>query len=119
MIAGQHHEWGQAYRDGSLLCGRVRVTFSRDDRLGLAPRERRTVIARFEDRMHPALRAELAELARRRGAAARRAAERMEPIVLMVGDPRDGRERIVGRIAPPQTRRDDLREVEFAVRELA
>jgi len=37
----------------------------------------------------------------------------------MVGDPRDGRVRIVGRIAPPQTRRGDLREVEFAVRELA
>ncbi|MGH2941446.1 MAG: hypothetical protein ACRDLN_01535 [Solirubrobacteraceae bacterium] len=118
VIEGQRHEWGQAYRDGSLVCRRVRVTFGRDDRLGLAPRERRTVIARFEDRMHPLLRAELAELARRRGAAARRAAERMEPIVLMVGDPRDGRERIIGRIVPSPTRRGDLREVEFGLREL-
>ena len=118
-IDGRRHAWAQAYRDGSLVSGRVRVTFARDDRLGLAPRERRTVIARFEDRVHPALRAELAELARRRGAAALRAAERIEPIVLMVGNPRGGRERIVGRIVPPQTRRGDLREIEFRLRELA
>ena len=119
MSTGQRHEWGQAYRDGSLVCGRVRVTFGRDDRLGLAPRERRTVVARFEDRLHPALRSELAELARRRGAAARRAAERIEPIVLMVGDPREGRERIVGRIVPVQTRGGELCDVEFVLRELA
>ena len=115
----QRREWGQAYRDGSLVCERVHVTFGDDDRLGLAPRERRTIIARFEDRLQPELRDELTELARRRGAAARRAAERMAPIVLMVGDPHDGRERIVGRIVPPQTRHGDLRDVEFAVRELA
>ena len=116
---GRRHAWGQAYRDGSLVCGRVHVTFGRDERVGLAPRERRTVDARFEDRLHPALRAELVELARRRGAAARRAAERMEPIVLMVGDPRNGRERITGRIVPPQERRGDLRDIAFGLRELA
>lgn len=118
-IDGRRHAWGQAYRDGSLVCGRVHVTFGRDERIGLAPRERRMVLARFEDRLHPALRAELAELARRRGAAARRAAERIEPIVLMVGDPRDGRERIVGRIVPPQARRGALRDIAFELRELA
>ncbi len=117
-IDGRRHAWGQAYRDGSLVCGRVHITFGRDERLGLAPRERRTVLARFEDRLHPALRAELAELARRRGAAARRAAERMEPIVLTVGDPRESRERIVGRIVPPQTRRGALRDIPFELREL-
>lgn len=115
-IDGRRHAWGQAYRDGSLVCGRVHVTFGRDERVGLAPRERRTVLARFEDRLHPALRA---ELARRRGAAAQRAAERMEPIVLMVGDPREGRERIIGRIVAPQTRRGDLRDIAFGLRELA
>lgn len=94
------------------------MTFARDERLGLAPHERRTVIARFEDRLDPELRAELAEVAQRRGAAALRAAERMEPIVLIVGDPRHDRERIVGEIAPPQTRRGDLRDVEFGLREL-
>lgn len=97
----------------------MHVTFRHDDRLGLAARERRSVVARFEDRLHPALRAELAELARGRGAAARRAAERMEPLVLVVGDPRLGCERIVGRLVPPQTRRGDLRDVEFGLRELA
>jgi hypothetical protein len=115
----RRYAWGQAYRDGSLICGRVHVTFGRDDRLGLAPRERRNVVARFEDRLHPTLRSELTELARRRGAAARRAAERIEPIVILVGDPRHGRERIVGRLVPPQVRRGDLRDVEFGLRELA
>jgi hypothetical protein len=57
-------------------------------------------------------------LTRRRGAAARRAAERIEPIVLMVGDPLHGRERIVGRLAPPQLRHGDLRQIEFELREL-
>jgi hypothetical protein len=59
----------------------------------------------------------LAELAHRRGAPARRAAERMEPIVLVIDDPRHGRDRIVGRIEPPHTRRSDLRDVEFRLRE--
>jgi hypothetical protein len=115
----RRYAWGQAYRDGSLICGRVHVTFGRDDRLGLAPRERRNVVARFDDRLHPTLRSELTELARRRAAAARRAAERIEPIVILVGDPRHGRERIVGRLVPPQVRRGDLRDVEFGLRELA
>ncbi|MGH2941327.1 MAG: hypothetical protein ACRDLN_00930 [Solirubrobacteraceae bacterium] len=116
--AQSRYAWGQAYRDGSLVCGRVHVTLGRDERLGLAPRERRTVIARFEDRLHPTLRSELTELARRRGAAARRAAERIGTVVLVVGDPRLGSERIVGRIVPPQIRRGDLRDVEFELREL-
>jgi hypothetical protein len=118
-VSERRYAWGQAYRGGSLICGRVRVTFGRDDRLGLAPRERRNVVARFEDCLHPALRLELIELARRRGAAARRAAERIEPIVILVGDPRYDRERIVGRLVPPQVRRGDLRDVEFGLRELA
>jgi hypothetical protein len=124
MVFGQSSAVGQAYRDGSLVCGRVHVTLGRcDDRLRLAPRERRSVVARFEDRLHPTLRSELAELASRRGAAARRAAERIGPIVLMVGDPQHGRERIVGRLEPPQRRRIDLRidlrDIEFRVREQA
>jgi hypothetical protein len=115
----RRYAWGRAYREGSLVCGRVHVTFDRDDRLGLAPRERRYVVARFLDRLHPTLRSELAEMTRRRGAAARRAADRIEPIVIVVDDPRHGRERIVGRILPPELRRGDLREVEFGLRELA
>jgi hypothetical protein len=115
----QRHAWGRAYRDGSLVCTRVHVTFHRDDRLGLAPRERRDVAARFLDRVHPDLRAELVELARRRGAAALRAAERIEPIVVVIDDPCHGRERIVGRLQPPQERRSDLDDLEFGLRERA
>jgi len=119
VVSEQRHAWGRAYRDGSLVCTRVRVTFRRDDRLGLAPRERRYVATRFLDRVHPDLRAELIELARRRGAAARRAAERIEPIVVVIDDPRHGRERITGRLQSPQVRRGDLGEVEFGLRESA
>jgi hypothetical protein len=115
----QRHAWGRAYRDGSLVCTRVHVTFHRDDRLGLAPRERRDVAARFLDRVHPDLRAELVELARRRGAAALRAAERIEPIVVVIDDPCHGRERIVGQLQPPQERRSDLDDLEFGLRERA
>jgi hypothetical protein len=115
----RRYAWARAYRDGSLVCGRVHVTFDRDDRLGLAPHERRYVVARFLDGLHPTLRSELAELARRRGAAARRAAERIEPIVIVVDDPGHDRERIVGRIVPPQVRHGDLRDVEFGLREVA
>jgi hypothetical protein len=117
MVSGQRTAWGRAYRDGTLVCGRVYVTFGSDDRLGLAFHERRCVVARFLDRLHPTLKSELAELAGRRGAAARRAAERVEPIVLVVDDPCHGRDRIVGRPQPPQIRCGDLRDLEFALRE--
>jgi hypothetical protein len=117
MVFAQRDAWGRAYRDGSLVCGRVYVSFGCDDRLDLAPRERRYVVARFQDRLHPTLRSELVELTRRRGAAARRAAERMEPIVVVIDHPRHGRDRIVGRIEPPQMRRGDLRDVEFGLKE--
>lgn len=32
---GSRHAWGQAYRDGPLVCSRMHITFGRDDRLGL------------------------------------------------------------------------------------
>jgi hypothetical protein len=111
--------WGQVYRDGSLICDRTRVTLPCDDQPGAAPRQRRTVIARFDGRLHPTLRAELIELTSCQGTAyARRLAERLEPIVLLLGDPHHERQRIVGRLLPPQAHRNDLREIEFRVREL-
>jgi hypothetical protein len=116
-IFEKRYAWGRAYRDGSLVCTRVQVTFRRDERLGLTPHERRYVAARFLDRLHPDLRAELADLTHRRGASARRAAERIEPIVVVIDDPLNGRERIVGQIEPPQVRRGELGEVEFGLRE--
>ncbi len=93
----------------------LRVTA--DTRLGLAPRERRQLAARFVEYLHPTLRTELDELVRRRGAVARRAAERMEPIELVFDDTRLGLQRIVGWVQPPQRRNGALHEIEFDLRE--
>jgi hypothetical protein len=68
VVFEQRYTWGRAYRDGQLVCARVHVTVGRDGRLGLTPYESRYVVARFSERLHPELRAELTELARRRGA---------------------------------------------------
>lgn len=80
------------------------------------------MLARFSERLDVTLLRDLRglrELARRRGQAARRAAERMEPIQIVVDDPRHGRVRISGRIEPPQVHWGDLREIEFGLREPA
>jgi hypothetical protein len=110
------YRWARAYRDGELVCGRVELTVTADLRLGLAPHERRRFAARFLERVHPALRTELADLVRRRGAAGRRAAERMQPIEFVFDDPRHGRQRLVGVVQPPQLRRGELYEIEFGLR---
>jgi hypothetical protein len=118
VVFEQRYNWGRAYRDGQLVCGRVQLTVGRDDgRLGLTRAERRYVVARFSERVHPALRAELTALARRRGAAARRVAEGMAPIEVVFEDRHLGRQRIVGWVQPPQLRRGDLRDIEFGLRE--
>lgn len=120
MIFEQRYAWGRAYRDGRLVCWRVHVTIGRDEaRLGLAPQERRYVTARFRERIDSGLHAELVALVRQRGAAARRVADGMEPIVIVVEDIHRGRQRMVGRLQPPQVRGSDLCDIEFAVRELA
>ena len=121
MVFEQRYGWARAYRDDRLVAGRVRLTVDLDVRVGLAARERRrrSVRAAFTERVDADLRAELAAVARQRGAAARRAADRMEPIEVVVDDPRHGRERIVGRVVPPQQCRGDLDEIEFGLRELA
>jgi hypothetical protein len=120
VVTEQRYPLGRAYRDGRLVCWQVHVTIGRDDtRLGLAPRERRYVTARFREQLDSALQAELVQLARRRGAAARRIAESMEPIVIVVDDPQSGdRHRMIARLQPPQVRGGGLSEIEFGVREL-
>jgi hypothetical protein len=110
------YRWARAYRDGELVCDRVELTVRADFRLGLAPHERRYLAARFLERPHPGLRNELAELVRRRGAAARRAAERMQPVEIVFEDPQGARQRVVGWVQPPQLRRGDLDEIEFGLR---
>jgi hypothetical protein len=118
VVIESRYGWARAYRDGRLVAGRVRLTVDRDARVGLAPRERRRLVrAAFIERVDPALRAELVAVARRRGAAARRAADRMQPIEVVIEDPHRGHERIVGRLEPPQVRHGDLCDIEFGVRE--
>lgn len=104
---------GRAYRAGRLVCGCVQVALRFDDRLGLTRRERCTVLVRFCEPVADDLRAELSVLVRRRGAAAERAAERTDPIELMIDDPLGERERITGRLRPPHRRHGWLREIEF------
>lgn len=72
----------------------------------------------FWERVDPALRLELIELARRRGMAARRIAERVAPIEIVLDDPRRGRQRMIGRVQPPQLCCGELREIEFGLSEL-
>lgn len=115
-LTGGCYRWARAYRDGELVCGRVELTVSVDFRLGLAPHERRYFTARFFERLQPELQTELTELVRRRGASARRAAERMQPLEVVFEDPRRGSQRIVGRVQPPQRRRGELYEIEFDLR---
>jgi hypothetical protein len=111
--------WGRAYRAGRLVCARVQVTIGHDDRLGLTPRERRYVSARFQaERLDRALRTELIGLLRRRGAASYRMAERIDPIEIVVDAPGGGCHRVVGRLQPPLLRHGQLRDIEFGLREL-
>jgi len=109
---------GRAYRAERLVCGWVHVTISVDERLGLAPHERRRVRLRFHEPLDDALRSELAQLMRRRGTAARRAAERIEPLEIVIGDAYGEPERIRGIVEPPLARHGQLCDVEFAMRRL-
>lgn len=107
---------GCAYRHSGLVCERLVVTAVDDGRVGLAPIERRYLTVRFLDGLDGRLRAELTRLVRRRGAAARRAAETLEPIELVVDDADGSRLRIQGRLEPPLLRHGGLREIDFGIR---
>jgi hypothetical protein len=109
---------GRAYRAGRLVCGCVHVTIGLDERLGLTPRERRIVRVRFHDPVDDDLRTDLTELARRRGSASARAADRIDPIEVVIDDPRGKQKRMTGALRPPQRRHTQLREIEFGLHEL-
>jgi hypothetical protein len=108
---------GRAYRSGRLVCGCVHITVSLDDRLGLTRRERRLVRVRFHEPLDDEVRAELGRLVRKRGSAALRLAEDIDPIEVVVDDPHGAHVRIVGRLQPPQVRHGQLRDIEFGLRE--
>jgi hypothetical protein len=103
----------RAYREGELVCGRVDLRIRSDARLGLAPRERRQLVARFVELLAPAFRHELEQLIYRRGAAA----DRIGTIELVIEDPQRDGQRLVGHLEPPQLRRWELSETEFVIRE--
>jgi putative heme iron utilization protein len=107
----------RAYRNGELICGRVELMIRPDTRIGLAPRERRQLIARFVSRLAPGFRYELEQLVRRRGAAASRLGDRIETIELIFDDALAEGEQLVVRLEPPQARRWKLSENEFVIRE--
>lgn len=109
---------GRAYRGGQLICNWVQVTICDDERLGLTRQERRLVRVRFHEPIDDRLRTELTLLLRRRGQAARRAAERIEPIEVVVDDPHGERECILGSVEPPQAHHGALRDIAFALRKL-
>jgi hypothetical protein len=110
---------GRAERDGTVVCDRVLVTVTVfEDGVGPTPRERRRATVRFLHDIEPAFRRQLIEILHRRGARSRRAAEALDPIELVLVDPRHGRQCMVGRLEPPQVRHGELREIEFAVRGL-
>jgi hypothetical protein len=116
LRADRHGRSGRAYRAGRLICGCVHVTVSVDGRLGLALHERRLVRVRFHEPLDDDLRTELTQLVRRRGAAARRAVELVDPIEVIVDDSHGERQRIVGHLQPPQMRHGLLRAIEFELR---
>jgi hypothetical protein len=94
----------------------VHVTVLRDGRLGLAPDERRLVRVRLHEPLDDDLRAELTQLVRRRGAAARRAVERVDPIEIVVDDHHGERRRMIGYLHPPQVRHGRMRDIEFELK---
>jgi hypothetical protein len=103
----------RAYREGELVCGRVDLRIRSDARLGLAPRERQQLVARFVELLSPGFRQELEQLIYRRGAAA----ARIGTIELVIEDPQRDGQRLVGHLEPPQSRRWELSETEFVIRE--
>jgi hypothetical protein len=114
--AGPGCRLGRAYRAGRLVCGCVHVMVLRDARLGLAPHERGLVQVRFHEPLDDDLRTELSQLVRRRGAAACRAVERIDPIEFVVDDPHGEHQRVIGHLLPPQVRHGQLRDIEFELK---
>ena len=112
----QGNRAARVYRAGRLVCGWAQVTIRDDGRLGLTREERRVVSVRFHEPLDDDLRAELREMVRRRGQAARRVAERVDPIEVVVDEPAGGSWRIVVYVQPPQARHGALRDVEFSLR---
>ena len=112
------YERARAFRHGELVCGRVDLRVRDSGRVGLTAHERREIVVRFLGRIAPGFGRELEGLVRRGGGVARRAAERMQAIELVVSHLEMGDLPIVGHVQPPQRRHGEIHEIEFALREL-
>jgi len=103
---------GSAYRDGRPVCTRAAVTV-----VAAAPSARR-VRVRFVDGVDQQLRGELQRLMARRGAFARRLAERLDPLEIVGWDAHDGLQwRLVGRLERPDAQYWPPTDAEFWLRE--
>ena len=71
---------------------------------------------RFHEPLDDDLRSDLTQLVHRRGAAARRAVERVDPIEVVVDHTDGDSQRIIGHLQPPQMRHGQLCAIEFELR---
>lgn len=109
-MSGERVFHARAYRDGTVVCDRVLVTvIVSDERLGLAPRERRHMTARFLHGIEPGFERQLMQVARCRGARSRRVAAALAPIELELED----LQRLAARIEPPAVRNFSLEQTDF------
>lgn len=119
MLLQKTYQRGRVYRRGELICSRARVTIGTDmQRLGLTAAERSFVRVAFVENTRRQLVDDLRKLIKRRGAAARRIAEELEPITVVVEDDHRGVLTVEGKLQPPDIRVEiDLHDVEFKLRE--
>lgn len=119
MLLQTTYHCARVYQGGEIVAPRARVTIGRDmRRLGLTASERAFVALTFTEGCTGRLHRQLRKLVDRRGAAAARIAESLDPIVVVVSDPHHGELTVEGRLQPPEIRVEyDLHDVEFKVRE--
>lgn len=91
----------RVFRGDQCVCEHAEVQVSRENRrLGLTAAERCLVRVRFVGQVEPELRDDLVGIVERRGAAAERYADRIEPIVIALAG-----EQIEVRLKPPHIHR--------------
>lgn len=112
MGLDQQYRPALVHRHGRVLCTRARVKIRAARRLDS---EDSYVQVVFADGVASELHHELAEMIGRRGAAAARYAERIEPVTIIVEAPQ-GRVELRGRIKPPSVAQTpDLHHAVFSI----
>lgn len=118
MVWEHSYLWGRAYRDGRLVCSRVRVTVISDVRIGQSAPTPPRLRVRFLEGLDRTLRDELERLVLCRGLRRRRLAERIAPVEIVWSEPSYwlGHQSGVGRLEPTSERCVPLEEIEFSLR---